>query len=172
MEEIVSKQLLNAAQVQQKVRRLAYEIYEQNFTESALTIVGIEGNHGGQGWNFAQRLASVLQEISDLHIELIRIPVSVDNSITNWTDAEEAVTKVKDKVVIVTDDVLNTGRTLFYALTSFKDIYVKKVQVAVMVDRSHHHFPINADFVGYALSTTINEHVRVLLENEEGVYLK
>ena len=81
---------------------------------------------------------------------------------------------VEDQVVVITDDVLNTGRTLAFALEPFLQVRMKKVQVAVMVDRSHHLFPVHADYVGYSLSTTISEHVEVVLSRagEEGVYLK
>jgi len=76
------------------------------------------------------------------------------------------------KVIIVIDDVLNTGRTLAYSLSPFLEVSVKRVQVAVMVNRAHHSFPISADYVGYALSTTLNEHIRVKLTGDEaGVYL-
>ncbi len=173
MDTAISKQLLSTTEVQQKVRRIAYEIYEQNFTEQEITIVGIAGIYGGEGWSFAQRIAAVLKEISGFRIHLIRIPVLSETSIPEWVNEGNNAVNTKDKVVIVADDVLNTGRTLFYALTSFRDISVKKLQVAVMVDRSYHHFPIRPDFVGYSLSTTINEHVRVLLSDpdKEGVYL-
>ncbi len=78
------------------------------------------------------------------------------------------------KVVIMADDVLNTGRTLAFALQPFLQFRLKKLQVAVIVDRNHRHFPVSADYVGYALSTTFNEHVEVILsrQGEEGVYLK
>ena len=81
---------------------------------------------------------------------------------------------VENQVVIVADDVLNTGRTLAFALEPFLKVPMKKVQVAVIVDRSHHKFPIHADYVGYSLSTTLMEHVEVVLSRveEEGVYLK
>ena len=78
-----------------------------------------------------------------------------------------------NRVIILADDVLNTGKTLAYSLKPFLSIPIKKLQVAVLVDRSHHRFPISADFVGYSLSTTINEHIHVELEDEAsfGVYL-
>jgi pyrimidine operon attenuation protein/uracil phosphoribosyltransferase len=173
MEAAISKQLLNATEVQQKVRRIAFEIYEQNFTESEITIVGIAGIYGGEGWNLASRISSALKEIFGIQVHLIRVPVMNETSIPDWVNENDNAEKANNKVVIVVDDVLNTGRTLFYALTSFKDVSVKKLQVAVMVDRSYHHFPIRPDFIGYSLSTTINEHVRVVLSDpeKEGVFL-
>jgi pyrimidine operon attenuation protein/uracil phosphoribosyltransferase len=73
----------------------------------------------------------------------------------------------------VVDDVLNTGRTLMHSLKPLLAIEVKKIQIAVMVDRSHRAFPVAAGYVGYSLSTTIQEHIEVVLEEGErfGVYL-
>jgi pyrimidine operon attenuation protein/uracil phosphoribosyltransferase len=163
------RQILSSHQTNQKIRRIAFEIYEQNFEETGIILAGI----AGQGYEFAKRLTAELRNISPLEVQLIELlfdkhihhqsPILFDND-----------TVVENQVVVVTDDVLNTGRTLAFALEPFLKVRMKKVQVAVMVDRSHHLFPIHADYVGYSLSTTISEHVKVILSNpeEEGVYLK
>jgi pyrimidine operon attenuation protein/uracil phosphoribosyltransferase len=74
---------------------------------------------------------------------------------------------------VIVDDVLNTGRTMAFALEPFLKVRMKKLQVAVIVDREHHLFPVSANYVGYSLSTTISERVEVVLSipSEEGVYL-
>lgn len=79
----------------------------------------------------------------------------------------------EDKTIILIDDVLNTGRTFAYSLRPFLKIKIKKLQTAVLIDRNHKSFPISADFVGYALSTTLQEHISVILDDEMqfGVYL-
>ena len=70
--------------------------------------------------------------------------------------------------------MLNSGRTLVYSLKPFLNIEIKKIQIAVLVDRGYKSFPVAADFVGYALSTTLKEHIEVVLDDQEkfGVYLK
>ena len=81
--------------------------------------------------------------------------------------------KLVNKTIILVDDVLNTGRTLAFSLKPFLEIEIKRLQIAVIVDRHHKLFPVSADYTGYALSTTIQEHVEVILNDEEkfGVYL-
>lgn len=163
------RQILSAHHTGQKIRRIAFEIYEQNFEESGIIIAGI----AGEGYAFAKRLAGELVEISPLDVQLIelRFDKNVHQQSPILFDRE---LNVENQVVIVADDVLNTGRTLAFALEPFLKVPMKKVQVAVIVDRSHHKFPIHADYVGYSLSTTLTEKVEVVLSraDEEGVYLK
>jgi pyrimidine operon attenuation protein / uracil phosphoribosyltransferase len=163
------RQILSAHQTGQKIRRIAFEIYEQNFEEKGIIIAGI----AGEGFAFAKRLTAALTEISPLDIQLIelRFDKNIHQQSPILFDRE---LNVENQVVIVADDVLNTGRTLAFALEPFLKVPMKKVQVAVIVDRSHHKFPIHAHYVGYSLSTTLTEHVEVVLSraDEEGVYLK
>ena len=80
-----------------------------------------------------------------------------------------------NKVVILVDDVLNSGKTLAYGFGVFLDVPLKKLRTVVLVDRNHKSFPITTDYAGIALSTVLKEHVEVVL-NEEGaedeVYLR
>ena len=78
----------------------------------------------------------------------------------------------KNKSIVVVDDVLNTGKTLIYAVRFFLKIPVKKIQTAVIINRNHKKFPVKADFKGISLSTSIKEHVNVILEgSKKGIYL-
>lgn len=164
------RQILSPLQTSQKIRRIAFEIYEQNFLETSIIIAGIEG----EGYAFASKLANELRDISPLEVQLLEL--RFDKNIHHQSPIlfDNKTIVVENKVVVITDDVLNTGRTLAFALEPFLQVRMRKVQVAVMVDRSHHLFPVHADYVGYSLSTTISEHVEVVLsrEGEEGVYLK
>ncbi|MBK9734182.1 MAG: hypothetical protein IPO92_04140 [Saprospiraceae bacterium] len=65
-----------------------------------------------------------------------------------------------NKTIIIIDDVANTGRTLFYAFKVYMAILVKKIEVAVLVDRKHKMFPIKVDYVGLTLATTIQENIK------------
>jgi pyrimidine operon attenuation protein / uracil phosphoribosyltransferase len=165
---IPARQILSSHQTVQKIRRIAFEIYEQNFEEKGIIVAGI----AGEGYTFAQRLDAELKEISPLNIELVelRFDKHVHQQSSILFDKE---VDVENKVVIIADDVLNTGRTLAFALEPFLKVRMKKVQVAVIVDRSHHLFPIHADYVGFSLSTTLTDHVEVILSDveHEGVYL-
>jgi len=164
------RQILTPLQTRQKIRRIAFEIYEQNFEESSIILAGI----AGEGYEFARLLSQELLSISPLDVKLIEL--RFDKTINQQSEIhfDDETVQVENQVVVVVDDVLNTGRTLAFALEPFLKVQMKKVQVAVIVDREHHKFPISADYVGYSLSTTISERVEVVLsrESEEGVYLK
>ena len=74
-------------------------------------------------------------------------------------------------MLILVDDVLNSGKTLMYGAKYFLSVPLKKLSTIVLVDRNHNRFPIKADFVGLSLSTTLKEHISVELEKNAGVYL-
>lgn len=164
----IQNQILNKKQILQKIRRIAYEIYEQNFEETTLVVAGIHD----MGFTFAKMLSATIQEISPIKAELVSVQLDKASPLQSEVILDVALEELNNKVVIVVDDVLNTGRTLVYSLKPFLNCSIKKLQVAVLVDRSHKSFPIAADFIGYSLSTTINEHIHVeLSEHNFGVYL-
>lgn len=160
--------ILNKAQLIQKIKRIAFEIYERNFKDQVIVLAGIAEN----GYKFAQLLQKEIEDISPIKIQLVKI--TLDKLATTQTNIEldQDTSIFKDKTVILTDDVLNTGRVLAYSLKPFLSIETHKLQTAVIIDRSHQLFPIVADYVGYSLATTIKEHIEVSLEGENsGVYL-
>lgn len=161
--------LLTAKQAHQKIRRMAYQIYEDNFSEKKLVIAGING----EGYTLAAEIAGHLREITDKEIYLAQI--SLDKKAKSQPDIqiECEIDTFRNKTVILVDDVLNTGRTLAFCLRPFLSIPLKRIQVAVLVNRDYLLFPVKADYIGYSLSTTLNDHVKVILGNKEdaGVYL-
>lgn len=160
--------ILDAAQVKQKIRRMAFEIYERNFKEKNIIVAGIDG----QGYTLAKLLAKEVETISPIEVTLVK--VSLDKMAPQQGDVELdcEIKEVKKKCIILVDDVLNTGRTLAYGLKPFLDTEVKKIETAVLVNRSHTLFPIYPQYTGYELSTTLKEHVEVQLGKELAVYLK
>ena len=151
--------ILSNTQINQKINRLAIEILENNYTEKKILLAGINNN----GLGFAKLLMKAIQKISDVEIILANItlnpaaPTSDDVAI----DIDESV--FRNKVVVIVDDVANTGRTIFFAFKPFLDILTKKVEVAVLVDRKHKSFPIKVDYVGLSLATTLKENIKVKL---------
>lgn len=160
--------ILDAAQVKQKIKRMAFEMYEHNFKEKSIVMAGIEG----QGYVLAKLLAKEVEAIAPF--ETILVKVSLDKSAPQQGEVslDCDVKEVKKKCIILVDDVLNTGRTLAYGLKPFLDTEVKKIETAVLVNRSHTLFPIYPQYTGYELSTTIKEHVEVQLGKDSAVYLK
>ncbi|GAB4398168.1 MAG: phosphoribosyltransferase domain-containing protein [Microscillaceae bacterium] len=163
-------QLLNAAQIDQKLRRLAYQIYEKNFQEKILVFAGVQGS----GYLLAQRLKIQVESISELKIRLGQIFINKEAPLNQEIQFEADKAPLQNQVILLVDDVLNTGRTLAYCLRLFLNLEVSRLQTLVLVDRKHRLYPIAADFVGFSLATTLQEHVQVILGDEEeknGVFL-
>ncbi len=161
--------ILDKTQIQQKINRLAYQILEDNLDEKEIVLAGI----WDRGYKFAIRLQEKLQEISELNIILLRIDLEKQNSkLVATTDLDES--KWRNQVIIIVDDVLNSGRTLAYGLGVFLNTPHKKIRTVVLVDRSHKIFPVATDFVGLKMATVLKEHVDVVMDvpnEEDGVYL-
>ncbi|GAB3896830.1 phosphoribosyltransferase family protein [Spirosoma agri] len=162
--------ILNAEQIRQKIRRIAFQIYENNFEETDLFLAGV----AGEGYMLAQALAQALKLIAPFSVELIQIDLDKTQLSQPVVQTDRPTSAFTDKVVIVIDDVLYTGRTLAFSLQPFLSVPVRKLQVAVLIDRNYPRYPVAADYKGYELSTTLTEHVDVVLSNSSdmGVYLR
>jgi len=159
--------VLNKEQIQQKIDRLAWQIYEQNYKEKEIIITGI----AKRGVLVAQKIADKLMDISSIKIKLATVRLDKDNPYEKEIEVDITEDEFKDKVLILVDDVLNSGKTLIYGTKYFLSVPIKRLSTVVLVDRNHNRFPIKADFVGLSLSTTLKEHISVELEKNIGVYL-
>ncbi len=161
--------ILTKEQTLKKIKRIAFEVYENNFQEEEIILAGIYD----RGYTFARLLQQELHNISPLKTTLVKVSLDKYAPLQSDIVLDCEINRLRNKVIILLDDVLNTGRTFAYSLKPFLNIEVKKLQTAVLVDRNHKQFPISADYVGYALSTTIQEHIEVILDENDrlGVYL-
>lgn len=162
-------QILSDQQVKQILKRLAYQVYEKNFNEKELIVAGIEG----RGVKVAELLCTELASICKIKLHTTDIVLDKSNPAEKQVVLGNTKLKVSGKPVVVVDDVLNTGKTLLYALIPFVKDKSSKIQTLVLVDRNHKTFPVSADYVGTQLSTTLQEHVEVTIEKGKvNVYLK
>jgi pyrimidine operon attenuation protein/uracil phosphoribosyltransferase len=152
-------QVLQDHQIKQKIKRLSYEILENNLEEQAVILAGINNN----GYQFASLLLESLSQISDKKFKLARITLSPADPLGHEISINLSKEELQDQCVILVDDVANTGRTIFYAFRVLMNILVKKVQVAVLVDRKHKLFPISVDYLGLSLATTFQENIKASL---------
>src|SRR5437868_3364310 len=153
--------ILDKQQIDQKINRIAYQILEDNLDEKEIVLAGI----WDRGYKLALRLQTVLQEIASFKVILLRIDLEKQHTkLVAKTDLQE--NDWKNKVVILVDDVLNSGKTLAYGLGVFLNTPHKKIRTVVLVNRSHKIFPIATDFVGLELSTILKEHVDVVIDVE------
>jgi pyrimidine operon attenuation protein/uracil phosphoribosyltransferase len=160
--------VLNAKQVSQKIRRIAYEIYENNFSEKSIVLAGIDG----QGYVFAKMLEKELNGISSIKTLLVKVSLDKLSPIQSEVTIDSPVKDLKKKCIILIDDVLNSARTLAYGMKPFLLAEVKKVEVAVLVNRSHTLFPIVPTYTGFELATTLSDHVEVKLGKDASVHLR
>jgi pyrimidine operon attenuation protein/uracil phosphoribosyltransferase len=150
--------ILNEKQIRQKIKRLTIEILEHNFGETELILAGINNN----GLEMARLIMEDLLSKSNApQVTLTRIRLSPAAPSVNPIFIEMPIEELNNKVIIVVDDVANTGRTLFYAIKPLLEVLPKKIEVAVLVDRKHKAFPIQPDYVGLSLATTLPEHIDV-----------
>jgi pyrimidine operon attenuation protein / uracil phosphoribosyltransferase len=161
--------ILNDKQIRQKIKRLTIQILENNFDQPEIILAGINNN----GLEMASLLMHELVSRTDIPITLTRICLSPAAPADNPIFIEMPTEQLRGKVIILVDDVANTGRTIFYAIKPLLEIVPEKVEVAVLVDRKHKSFPIQSDYVGLSLATTLKEHIDVQLKgvDEMAVYL-
>jgi pyrimidine operon attenuation protein/uracil phosphoribosyltransferase len=160
--------LLDKQQIEKRINRLAYQIYEDNFEEKEIVIAGITKS----GFLVAQKIEKALNKISDIKTKLLEVTLDKHNQVKRDVTLSAPESELSNKVIILVDDVLNSGKTLIYALRPFLKIDTKKIRTVVLVDRNHKRYPIAADFVGISLATTMHEHVSVELEGgKEVAYL-
>ncbi|QOD61446.1 phosphoribosyltransferase [Polaribacter haliotis] len=154
--------ILDTTQIQQKIRRIAYQIYESNSSEKEVIIAGIIGN----GYIFAEKIVAVLKEISSLKVTICEVQINKKKPLEKVTTSIE-VTDYKNKSLVLVDDVLNSGTTLIYGIKHFLDVPLKRFKTAVLVNRNHKKYPVKADFKGISLSTSIKEHIHVEFTKKE-----
>lgn len=159
--------ILNNQEIEHKIRRIAYQIYETFVDEEEIVIAGIASN----GYVFAEKIAQTLSQISSLKVSLCEVRIDKQNPHHEITTSLEK-SQYENKGLVLVDDVLNSGTTLAYGVKHFLDVPLKKFKTAVLVDRNHKKYPVKADFKGISLSTSLQEHVQVVFEkNEDYAYL-
>lgn len=149
--------ILDHRQIQQKIKRLAFEILERNYGEEEIILAGINNN----GMTFAELLLAELRAISSIRFTLTRLRLNPAAPAQHPIQLEMPAADLDHKVVIIVDDVANTGRTIFYAIKPILEVIPKKVEVAVLVDRTHKSFPIRVDYFGLSLATTLLQNIKV-----------
>ena len=162
-------QILDNTQVRQKIKRLAYQIVESNLSYKKLYLLGINNN----GMRFAQLLKTELEQIALIELVIGNIRLNPANPMESEVMLDVPVEELKDKSILITDDVANTGRTIFYAFSAIMKTLPARVQIGVLVDRKHKSFPVHVDYVGMTLATTLKENIDVDIEEDGkmGVFL-
>jgi len=158
-----NNKILDSDQIERKFQRMARQLLEAHHSESEIILMGIEG----QGQEVAFRLHTILAKIGELKIHIKNIKLDKENPLSQEIICNASKVEIQSKVVVIVDDVLNSGKTLIYAVKHILDSGPKGVYTTVLVDRIHRSFPVRADYCGLSLSTHLNEHISVKLSKEK-----
>lgn len=163
--------ILDKTGIERALTRVSHEILEKNKGAKELVLVGIQRG----GVHIARRLAARIHEIEKIVVPVGSLDITMYRDDLSTLKAQPALQvtdinfDIKDKIMVLVDDVLFTGRTIRAALNSIMD-YGRplRIQLAVLVDRGHRELPIRADYIGKNLPTSVHEKVEVMLV-EDGV---
>ncbi|GAB3445384.1 bifunctional pyr operon transcriptional regulator/uracil phosphoribosyltransferase PyrR [Phycicoccus ginsengisoli] len=166
------RSVMSAADVSRVLRRVAHEILERNKGAADLVVLGIPT----RGVALARRLAALIEEVEGVPVAVGALDVTMHRDDLRRQPTRSPMhtdipaSGIDDKVVVLVDDVLYSGRTVRAALDALSDLgRPRVVRLAVLVDRGHRELPIRADHVGKNLPTSSSEKVRVRLAEPDGV---
>ena len=160
--------ILNIQEINQKLKRLAWQVYEKNSAEKEIIVVGISE----RGLILAKQLVGHIQKISNIKTKISHLVLDKDNPYNKEVSLNLEEKEYANKVVVLVVDVLNSGKTLMYAAKHFLTTRLTSLSIMVLVDRNHNRYPIKADYIGLSLATTLKEYINVDLKGtDKGVYL-
>ena len=156
----MKNKILNTNQIKKIVKRIAYQIHENNLEYPEIILIGVHKN----GYTLAEKINKELKQISKSNIKLVSIKINKKNALEE-IELDCKKEYLKNKVIVLVDDVLHTGKTLIYCVKHLLEITPKNFNTVVLIDRNHKKFPIKVDFKGISLSTFISDHVEVVFED-------
>ncbi len=154
--------ILKKTQIDHKIKRMAYQVYEANVDETEVIIAGIKEN----GFILAQKIKAELEKISPIKVLLCEVHIDKKDP-TAPVSTSLAPEEYTGKSLLLVDDVLHSGTTLIYGVKHFLDVPLKQFKTAVLVDRNHKKYPVKADYKGISLSTSLNENVNVIFDGRD-----
>ncbi len=171
LDPAAARAVLDSADVNRALTRIAHEILERNKGSADVVLLGVPT----RGVPLAHRLAARIEAVEGGQVPVGSLDITMYRDDLRLRPAralertEVPPGGIEDKVVVLVDDVLFSGRTVRAALDALGDLgRPRSVQLAVLVDRGHRELPIRADYVGKNLPTSVRETVKVLLEEIDG----
>ena len=156
--------ILTKEEINNKINRIAFSIIEEYYTEKLITIIGFEKN----GYIIGGKLKTILEKNQKIKVSLHKIKTTQSNQY----NIEPKLKKEQLKNVFLVDDVLKSGKTIIYGIKEILEHNIENLKTIILVNRNHHEFPVSADYVGLNLSTTLKDHIEVVLtDKKEIVYL-
>lgn len=153
-------QIMTAEVASKKLRRMALQVVEQNYNEPQLVLIGIK--HSGSV--IAEKIRQYLKEVFSGEVIVLELTIDKKHPLDASLDSDM---DLHDKTIVLIDDVANSGRTMLYALKPLLNQLPKKIQTLALVERTHKTFPVDVDYVGFSVSTTLDEHILVEVDGGE-----
>jgi len=150
----MKKQILTEEVALKKLKRIALEVAERNFNEKELLLIGIKEN----GIVIAQIISKLMKAVFTGSITVVALGMNKKKPTTITIEKD---IDIDGKTILLIDDVANSGRTMLYALKPLLEKHPKKIQTLALVERTHKTFPVDVDYVGLSISTTLNEHITI-----------
>ena len=157
--------ILDSNDITNKIRRISFEIIEKNIEENEIYLIGILPN----GKYLSEKIISFIEENSNIKVRLHFINIDKINLSVKGISPKEGIDRIKNKVIVLVDDVMNSASTFMYSINELLKYQPKEIQIAVLIERYYKSFPIAPNFRGLELSTSKSEHVKVELENSPKV---
>ena len=157
--------ILDSNDITNKIRRISFEIIEKNIEEKEIYLIGILPN----GKYLSEKINSFIEDNSNIKVRLHFINIDKINLSVKGISPKEGIDRIKNKVIVLVDDVMNSASTFMYSINELLKYQPKEIQIAVLIERYYKSFPIAPNFRGLELSTSKSEHVKVELENSPKV---
>ncbi|MDC0923340.1 phosphoribosyltransferase family protein [Flavobacteriaceae bacterium] len=152
----VQNLILNNSDIENKIQRISLEILEDNIDQSKIILFGISDN----GKLISQKLIDHINKISDIKIVLI------DVIINNGSISYNSKFDLLNESIIIVGDVSQTGKTLQMVISDLMLYNPSKIKTSVIINRDQTMFPVKIDYSGLSLSTSVNEHVDVIIDKK------
>lgn len=160
--------VLNNLQIEQKIMRIAHEILENTTEIETIYLGGICGN----GSVLVNKFHQILTKNSKLKVIPFHIDLDKDEPLSKAITLDIDAAKLNRSFVVLVDDVVNSGKTMQFALMKILESNPQTIKTVALVDRTHRRYPIKCDFVGLTLSTTLKDRVEVAFDdNDSYAYL-
>ena len=163
----MKKIVLDSIDINNKIKRISFEILEKNFDENEIFLLGVLPN----GKYLSNKISEFLTQFSKIKLNSHFIEIEkLSKSIIKISPSLNSE-MVNNKVIVIIDDVMNSGGTLMCSINEMLKFKPKKIQIAVLIERYYKNFPLNPDYKGLELSTSETEHVEVKLDGSPKVLI-
>ena len=156
----MENKILDNKKINKIIKRLAYQILEGNLKSDEIILIGIFKN----GYEIAKKIKIELNEICDVNVELLFVKIDKKSPLEKVV-FEKDIEYFKNKSIVLVDDVLNTGKTLIYCVKNLLEVELNNFKTVVLIDRNHKKYPVKVDYKGISLSTSMNDHVELVIKN-------